>query len=64
MNYNATSSYEDVVLASFNASVNEPNNNSYISINIDNMTAFTNNIAIAKTDLASFIDTIVGNSEE
>lgn len=62
-NFNAVSAIDETTLASFSASTNEPDNNAYISISIDNMRAFKENLAIVDADITAFIDTVMGVEE-
>lgn len=58
MNYNGVSMVGDTIIAGFNANVNEPENNAYLNINIQNMSAMRTNIIVFEADLNSFIDEI------
>jgi len=62
-NFNAACLVNDVVVASFNASLNEPEGHIYINVNADNTTRFTSNLASIKVDLESFIDEVLGITE-
>ena len=63
-NFNATSIIDSNAIASMSASVNEPDNSIYLSINSGNKQLFINNIAVIKNDLIAFIEDILGISEE
>ena len=58
-NYNAACVANLIQIAYFNATVNTPDNTVYVNINIDNKSAFIDNIAVAKADLEQFIDTVL-----
>ena len=59
MNYNGTSIVGNSSLISFNANINDPDNNAYVNFSISNMSDFRENLATAKVDIAAFIDEIV-----
>lgn len=59
MNFNGSSIINNESFVSFNASVNEPDNNGYVSINISDMARLRSNLASVKADIAAFIDEIV-----
>lgn len=59
VNFNGTSVINDGAFVTMNASVNDPDNNGYISISISDMAKFRANLAAIKVDIASFVGEIV-----
>ena len=59
INFNATCLVGGDVLASFNASVNDPDNNIYVNVNISNSDRARTNATVLKTDLTEFIEEIL-----
>lgn len=57
-NYNASSVFNDETLASFSASVNNPSESVYFSINVNTLTTLKTNLSVIKSDLEDFIDSI------
>lgn len=62
MNFNGTSIIDETAIASFNASVNETDNNSYVNISIQNLSSVRTNINTFEADLNAFIREITGIS--
>lgn len=58
-NYNASSIIGGNNVATFTASVNNPGDSVYFSVNVNNLTTLQTNLAEIKEDLADFIDSIV-----
>ena len=64
MNFNGTSMVNGLGLASLSASVNDPDNNAYVSINVMDMSSARTNLAALKADVAAFLDEIAKLPEE
>lgn len=59
MNFNGSSVIGDQSFVSFNASINDPDNNGYISINISDMERFRSSLAAVEGDVIAFLEEIV-----
>ena len=64
INFNAVSLINNSTVATYNASVNDPDNNAYINISINDMATVRNNLVTIKTDLDEFIDEISESDAE
>ena len=62
-NFNATSMANDIVVANFNANLNEPDSTLYINISADNTARFSANLATIKIDFEAFVDEVLGITE-
>jgi len=61
-NMSASSVVEDVLVASFSASINAPAGDVYIGINYSNRSIVQANVEAFKADLDAFIDSIINRS--
>lgn len=59
LNFNGTSVIDELSLASFSASINEPDNVGYISVNFNNLNEVRQNLNVITTDLDAFLEEIL-----
>ena len=67
MNFNGTGTFQNQSIISLSASINDPDNNAYVSIGINNWSELRSNFSVIKEDILAFFDEIIrypANEEE